>query len=49
MGKGRTLAGILKTPAVVVALLEIAEHRGNACNTINVFGEFEDYEGASGL
>ena len=47
MGKAGTLAGILMTPAVVVALLEIAEHRGIVYNTINVFGGFEHYGGAS--
>ena len=39
IGKARTLAGILMTPPVVVALLEIAEYRGKLGNTINVYGE----------
>lgn len=47
--KARTPAGILMTPPVVVALLEIAEHRGNIGNTINVYGEPEDHRGASGV
>ena len=42
MGKARTLAGILMTPPVVVALLEIAEHRGKVSNTINDYGEAGD-------
>lgn len=49
MGKARTLAGILMTPPGVVALLEIAEHRGSVGNTINGYGEFGDYGGASGV
>ena len=39
IGKARTLGGILMMPPVVVALLEIAEYRGEVGNTINVYGE----------
>ena len=35
----RTLDGILMTPRVILALLEIAEYRGKVGNTINVYGE----------
>lgn len=42
IGKARTPAGILMTPPVVVALLEIAEYRGKVGNTSNVYGESGD-------